>query len=281
MKTKCGGDFHRRLNDFQLHHNWCQKNPCFIRITRIWWTWNILDHYECASRTCANCVFAGQELAGYTGGDTSFLKEDLELQINRRLLWDSVSPSRPFSQNALNIYQDILSNLILCHWMFFLCVFFFCNKWFYVCSGPFCISVGWDTLSTGRKTVLHCWQVYLMYWCEALWSRFSQNTISYINLETQDDFIIVFSSSYLQEALHVCLHLVLSVTLACKAFLTFTWMFVNVLTIFMWKCVVFWQQCTSAVFLKVCVLFRFYLGGPTSVRGFGMYSIGPQSEGKR
>lgn len=25
---------------------------------------------------------------------------------------------------------------------------------------------------------------------------------------------------------------------------------------------------------------RFYLGGPTSVRGFGMYSIGPQSEGK-
>lgn len=25
---------------------------------------------------------------------------------------------------------------------------------------------------------------------------------------------------------------------------------------------------------------RFYLGGPTSVRGFGMYSIGPQSEGE-
>lgn len=28
------------------------------------------------------------------------------------------------------------------------------------------------------------------------------------------------------------------------------------------------------------LLSRFYLGGPTSVRGFGMYSIGPQSEGK-
>lgn len=26
---------------------------------------------------------------------------------------------------------------------------------------------------------------------------------------------------------------------------------------------------------------RFYLGGPTSVRGFGMYSIGPQSEGTK
>lgn len=25
---------------------------------------------------------------------------------------------------------------------------------------------------------------------------------------------------------------------------------------------------------------RFYLGGPTSVRGFGMYCIGPQSEGR-
>ncbi|KAJ8377282.1 hypothetical protein AAFF_G00261910 [Aldrovandia affinis] len=31
-----------------------------------------------------------QELAGYTGGDVSFLKEDFELQLNRRLFWDSV-----------------------------------------------------------------------------------------------------------------------------------------------------------------------------------------------
>ncbi|CAB1345765.1 unnamed protein product [Coregonus sp. 'balchen'] len=31
-----------------------------------------------------------QELAGYTGGDASFLKEDFELQFNRRLVWDSV-----------------------------------------------------------------------------------------------------------------------------------------------------------------------------------------------
>ncbi|XP_030296331.1 sorting and assembly machinery component 50 homolog B [Sparus aurata] len=31
-----------------------------------------------------------QELAGYTGGDASFLKEDVELQFNRRLIWDSV-----------------------------------------------------------------------------------------------------------------------------------------------------------------------------------------------
>uniref|UniRef100_A0AAX7UIQ9 POTRA domain-containing protein n=1 Tax=Astatotilapia calliptera TaxID=8154 RepID=A0AAX7UIQ9_ASTCA len=30
------------------------------------------------------------ELAGYTGGDASFLKEDFELQLNRRLFWDSV-----------------------------------------------------------------------------------------------------------------------------------------------------------------------------------------------
>lgn len=25
---------------------------------------------------------------------------------------------------------------------------------------------------------------------------------------------------------------------------------------------------------------RFYLGGPTSIRGFSMYSLGPQSEGQ-
>lgn len=32
--------------------------------------------------------------------------------------------------------------------------------------------------------------------------------------------------------------------------------------------------------MALLLLFRFYLGGPTSVRGFSMYSIGPQSEGK-
>ncbi|RXM34725.1 Sorting and assembly machinery component 50-like [Acipenser ruthenus] len=31
-----------------------------------------------------------QELAGYTGGDASFLKEDFEIQLNKRLFWDSV-----------------------------------------------------------------------------------------------------------------------------------------------------------------------------------------------
>ncbi|XP_060695447.1 sorting and assembly machinery component 50 homolog isoform X2 [Hemiscyllium ocellatum] len=31
-----------------------------------------------------------QELAGYTGGDVNFLKEDVELQLNTSLLWDSV-----------------------------------------------------------------------------------------------------------------------------------------------------------------------------------------------
>ncbi|XP_035280364.1 sorting and assembly machinery component 50 homolog A isoform X1 [Anguilla anguilla] len=31
-----------------------------------------------------------QELAGYSGGDVSFLKEDFEIQLNRRLFWDSV-----------------------------------------------------------------------------------------------------------------------------------------------------------------------------------------------
>lgn len=33
---------------------------------------------------------------------------------------------------------------------------------------------------------------------------------------------------------------------------------------------------TALVFVS-----RFYLGGPTSIRGFGMYSIGPQSEGTK
>ncbi|XP_053487216.1 sorting and assembly machinery component 50 homolog A [Ictalurus furcatus] len=31
-----------------------------------------------------------QELAGYTGGDARFLKEDFEIQLNKRLIWDSV-----------------------------------------------------------------------------------------------------------------------------------------------------------------------------------------------
>lgn len=31
-----------------------------------------------------------QELAGYTGGDVSFIKEDFELQLNKQLIFDSV-----------------------------------------------------------------------------------------------------------------------------------------------------------------------------------------------
>lgn len=31
-----------------------------------------------------------QELAGYTGGDVRFLKEDFEFQLNKQLLWDLV-----------------------------------------------------------------------------------------------------------------------------------------------------------------------------------------------
>lgn len=39
-----------------------------------------------------------QELAGFTGGDASFLKEDFELQLNKSVLWDSVSPTfRPWA----------------------------------------------------------------------------------------------------------------------------------------------------------------------------------------
>ncbi|CAJ0964025.1 unnamed protein product [Ranitomeya imitator] len=41
-----------------------------------------MSHYK--------AICALQELAGYTGGDVSFLKEDFELQINKRLAWDSV-----------------------------------------------------------------------------------------------------------------------------------------------------------------------------------------------
>lgn len=37
------------------------------------------------------CGFFPQELAGYTGGDVSFIKEDFELQLNKPLVLDSVS----------------------------------------------------------------------------------------------------------------------------------------------------------------------------------------------
>lgn len=42
------------------------------------------------------------------------------------------------------------------------------------------------------------------------------------------------------------------------------------------------EHVNTVVQIALCMWFyvRFYLGGPTSVRGFGMYSIGPQSEGK-
>ncbi|MGH0122058.1 UNVERIFIED_CONTAM: hypothetical protein FKN15_001783, partial [Acipenser sinensis] len=43
-----------------------------------------------------------QELAGYTGGDASFLKEDFEIQLNKRLFWDSkVGVSAPLHSTGL------------------------------------------------------------------------------------------------------------------------------------------------------------------------------------
>jgi hypothetical protein len=41
------------------------------------------------------CGFFPQELAGYTGGDVSFIKEDFELQLNKPLALDSVSLRPP------------------------------------------------------------------------------------------------------------------------------------------------------------------------------------------
>lgn len=38
-----------------------------------------------------------QELAGYAGGDVSFLKEDFEFQLNKQIFWDSVIFKKYFS----------------------------------------------------------------------------------------------------------------------------------------------------------------------------------------
>lgn len=43
------------------------------------------------SSSALTCPSPPQELAGYTGGDVSFLKEDFELQLNKQLVLDSVS----------------------------------------------------------------------------------------------------------------------------------------------------------------------------------------------
>ncbi|XP_058501736.1 sorting and assembly machinery component 50 homolog A isoform X1 [Solea solea] len=51
-----------------------------------------------------------QELAGYTGGDVSFLKEDFEIQLNKSLFWDSVLSASmwgglllPIGENPTNV----------------------------------------------------------------------------------------------------------------------------------------------------------------------------------
>ncbi|KAK1790355.1 hypothetical protein P4O66_014257, partial [Electrophorus voltai] len=45
--------------------------------------------FRCATEV-RMCAVLLQELAGYTGGDASLLKEDLELQLNSPFLWDFV-----------------------------------------------------------------------------------------------------------------------------------------------------------------------------------------------
>uniref|UniRef100_A0A8C5DQ03 Sorting and assembly machinery component 50 homolog A n=1 Tax=Gouania willdenowi TaxID=441366 RepID=A0A8C5DQ03_GOUWI len=44
-----------------------------------------------------------QELAGFTGGDVSFLKEDFEIQLNKSLFWDSVLSASLWSGLVLPI----------------------------------------------------------------------------------------------------------------------------------------------------------------------------------
>lgn len=50
------------------------------------------ENFSCVNELSTLAMLL-QELAGYTGGDTSFLKEDFELQLNKPFLWGSVSAS--------------------------------------------------------------------------------------------------------------------------------------------------------------------------------------------
>lgn len=54
-------------------------------------------------KTCINShlFLSLQELAGYTGGDARFLKEDFEIQLNKRLFWDSVRSKSTASKYSL------------------------------------------------------------------------------------------------------------------------------------------------------------------------------------
>lgn len=53
--------------------------------------------------------FFPQELAGYTGGDVSFLKEDFELQLNKPLMLDSVSLQPVPCLVGVTLYLGVLS----------------------------------------------------------------------------------------------------------------------------------------------------------------------------
>ena len=51
------------------------------------------------------CGFFPQELAGYTGGDVSFIKEDFELQLNKPLALASAVPVRHCACGTLSPEQ--------------------------------------------------------------------------------------------------------------------------------------------------------------------------------
>lgn len=176
----------------------------------------------CAVLLSLNRASALQELAGYTGGDASFLKEDVELQFNQRLFWDSVSRGcscvRQWCPLAGTVWQQ---QRPVGSWKSWGCcwssskmadgVF---GRTCCVLAGAVCVAVGWDALSSGRTAVVHRWQVNRQ--LPNMAARGSSGSMTAFEIVHQD----------------------------------------------------------------LCFITRFYLGGPTSVRGFGMYSIGPQSEGK-
>lgn len=151
-----------------------------------------------------------------------------------------------------------------------------------VLSGVVSLSVGRDALSHRRTAVLHRWQVRLIYpgaFCHLAPTADTLNTA--LPLRTQA------GSADAQIGLkYLNIHLRSSacnwpiLVISCPQYL-FSIVFllelcpINDLTVLRLH-----YKCKWMVQWQTCVLSRFYLGGPTSVRGFGMYSIGPQSEGE-
>lgn len=139
--------------------------------------------------------------------------------------------------------------------------------------------MGWDAVSHWRTAVLHSWQVCLISPRADVWLWLTSTAT--VDQQVNWAFWAVSYSKWNIIKLIYCEFGMKEDNYFYNLSFRLLYLPVELLSYgFLYPVFVILSSNCRLMVKSFCILSRFYLGGPTSVRGFGMYSIGPQSEGK-